>query len=171
MAFGDIASGLGERVAEWAEGLYDENGGPVETVDIVDDEETDNSLTEMVEDVDHSSDDAVVYIRASDGEGSASDGEGSASGGVFAGISGSLFVLLIIAAFIKNARSKKKRRNPKSPKNDAGEENVVVDIANIMTPAFGRQWQKHVAQDGRTYYSNTKSGEVSWTLPKGANLV
>ena len=52
MAFGDIASGLGERVAEWAEGLYDENGGPVETVDIVEDEQTNNSLTEMVEDVD-----------------------------------------------------------------------------------------------------------------------
>ena len=44
-------------------------------------------------------------------------------------------------------------------------------VPNTLNPVSEQQWQKHVAQDGRTYYSNTKSGEVSWTLPKGANLV
>ena len=56
--------------------------------------------------------------------------------------------------------------------NNAGDNHVAVDIMNPSCSGDKRQeWEKHVAPDGRPYYSNRKSGEVSWRLPEGANLV
>jgi hypothetical protein len=182
---------------------YDDNNDQEDGED-----DADHASGEIITDV--VSDDSVVRsvqvaatqpqvneaARASDSSQDVGSTGGSAGGSnedgeshllVFFGLGGGLFVLVGLAAFIKNARNKKERRRREYAsskintendhemvdiENNAGDDHVAVDITNPSFSADKRQeWEKHVAPDGRPYYSNRKSGEVSWTLPEGANLV